>query len=234
MLRNFISLVFISIILISCAEKKEKEFNELSNDSDTIKKNLVDSLKSSDKKNEDFKIGKIYNDSDLNLASININYNNGKYKFEREYPDFLIDSTITEEEKKQSILVLGNENVTDKNVIRIEDFGVLNINDQGNLLTVFFEKEKGDKWKAIDKLNIGKAINTDLHQYEMEGNKYLSFSCYNNKHNEYFGVVINKVDPSGKYEKVVRAFKFDLVNGKIIEIDLKKEKVECFSEIGDE
>jgi hypothetical protein len=131
-------------------------------------------------------------------------------------------------------LVLNNEKASDQNVIKIRDFGVLNINQKGNLLTIFFKKEQGEKWKVIDVLHIGKAINTDEHQYKMEGNQYLSFDCYNNKHNQYFGIVINKINSSGKYEKVLKAYKFDLLNKKIVEIDLKKEKVECFPEIGDE
>lgn len=223
------------VLLFSCGKKDQKEINKLSNEHDTIKENSsVDSLQASNKKKTDFKIDEVYKDSDLDLAGIYINYNNGKYKFEEENPDFLIDSTITEDEKHQSILVLNDEKASDQNVIKIRDFGVLNINQKGNLLTVFFKKEQGKKWKVIDILDIGKAINTDEHQYKMEGNQYLSFDCYNNKHNQYFGVVINKINSSGKYDKVIKAYKFDLLNGKIVEIDLKKEKIECFPEIGDE
>lgn len=223
------------VLLFSCGKKSQNEINKLSNEHDTIKENsLVDSLQVSNKKKSDFKIDEVYKDSDLDLAGININYSNGKYKFEEENLDFLIDSTITEDEKHQSILVLNDEKASDQDVIKIRDFGVLNINQKGNLLTVFFKKEKGEKWKVIDILEIGKAINTVEHQYKMEGNQYLSFDCYNNKHNQYFGVVINKINSSGKYDKVIKAYKFDLLKGKIVEIDLKKEKVECFPEIGDE
>lgn len=217
--------------LFSCNQKQGKVSKEKK-----IVSNLTlnDKRENYSKKKKDFKIDEVYKDSDLNLTGIFINYSNGKYKFEEEYPDFLIDSTITEEEKYQSILVLNNEKVSDQNVIKIRDFGVLNINQKGNLLTIFFKKEQGEKWKVIDVLHIGKAINTDEHQYKMEGNQYLSFDCYNNKHNQYFGVVINKINSSGKYEKVLKAYKFDLLNEKIVEIDLKKEKVECFPEVGDE
>ncbi|WP_337966767.1 hypothetical protein [uncultured Flavobacterium sp.] len=228
-------ILLVVILLFSCGKKSQTEINKLSNEHDTIKENSSeDSLQVSNKKKPDFKIDEVYKDSDLDLTGIYVNYNNGKYKFEEEYPDFLIDSTINEDEKHQSILILNDEKASDQNVIKIRDFGVLNINQKGNLLTVFFKKEKGEKWKVIDILDIGKAINMDEHQYKMEGNQYLSFDCYNNKRNQYFGVVINKINSSGKYDKVLKAYKFDLLNGKIIEIDLKKEKVECFPEIGDE
>ena len=46
--------------------------------------------------------------------------------------------------------------------------------------------------------------------------------------------MINEIDKSEKYKKVLRAFKFDLEKEIIVEVDLKKEKVECFPEIGDE
>jgi hypothetical protein len=228
-MRIFIVIFIFS--LFSCNQKQGKVSKEKK-----IVSNLTlnDKRENYSKKKKDFKIDEVYKDSDLNLTGIFINYSNGKYKFEEEYPDFLIDSTITEEEKYQSILVLNNEKVSDQNVIKIRDFGVLNINQKGNLLTIFFKKEQGEKWKVIDVLHIGKAINTDEHQYKMEGNQYLSFDCYNNKHNQYFGVVINKINSSGKYEKVLKAYKFDLLNEKIVEIDLKKEKVECFPEVGDE
>jgi hypothetical protein len=228
-MRIFIVIFIFS--LFSCNQKQGKVSKEKKTVSNLT---LNDKRENYSKKKKDFKIGQIYNYADLNLTGIFINYNNGKYKFEEEYPDFLIDSTITEEEKHQSILVLNNEKASDQNVIKIRDFGVLNINQKGNLLTIFFKKEQGEKWKVIDVLHIGKAINTDEHQYKMEGNQYLSFDCYNNKHNQYFGIVINKINPSGKYEKVLKAYKFDLLNKKIVEIDLKKEKVECFPEIGDE
>jgi hypothetical protein len=228
-MRIFIVIFIFS--LFSCNQKQGKVSKEKKTVSNLT---LNDKRENYSKKKKDFKIGQIYNYADLNLTGIFINYNNGKYKFEEEYPDFLIDSTITEVEKHQCILVLNNEKASDQNVIKIRDFGVLNINQKGNLLTIFFKKEQGEKWKVIDVLHIGKAINTDEHQYKMEGNQYLSFDCYNNKHNQYFGIVINKINPSGKYEKVLKAYKFDLLNKKIVEIDLKKEKVECFPEIGDE
>ncbi|MEN2400565.1 hypothetical protein GKZ90_0012305 [Flavobacterium sp. MC2016-06] len=187
-------------------------------------------------KNKDFKIGQLYNDSDLNIGSIYVNYNSGKYKFDENYHDFLVDSTVTEDESYQSIGNLENENISakDKNVIRIRDFGVADSNDRGNFSLIFCKKIKDEKWKVIDIVNIGKAIDMSEHQYKMEGNKYLSFSCYNNKGYQYYGLVINKIDSSGKYEKVLKAYKYDFVNEKIVEVDLKKEKVECFPEIGDE
>lgn len=228
-------VLFIVVILLSCGKKNEKEYTESSDKYHTLKKDsLAESLKSNNKKNGDFKIGELLNDSDLNIAGIYANYGSGKYKFEQEYPDFLIDSTLTEDRRYQSILNLERETIKDENVIRMKDFGVLNINNQGNLLKILLKKEKIDKWKVIDILSIGKAINKDMNQYEMEGNKCLSFTCYNNKKDQYFGVVINKITASGKYEKVLKAFKFDLVKEKIIEVDLKKEKVDCFPEIGDE
>ncbi|OXA71735.1 hypothetical protein B0A67_10290 [Flavobacterium aquidurense] len=227
--------LLIVVLLFSCGKKSQNEINKTSNEYDTLKKNSsIDSLEVTNKKKEDFKIGKIYKDSDFNVVGIYVNYSNGKYKFEKEYPDFLIDSTITEEEKYQKILSLNNEKTNDQNVIKIRDFGLLNINHKGTLLTIFLKKEKADKWKVIDILDIGKTINMDEYQYKMEGNQYLSFDCYNSKHNQYFGVVIDKINSSGKYEKVLKAYKFDLINEKIVEIDLKKEKVECFPEIGDE
>lgn len=214
-------ILIIIILFISCGKEKKNQL--------TTKK---DSLELSQIRN--FKIGNLYPDSDLEPSAIFINYNNGKYKFEEDHPDFLIDSTLSEDKKYQVLSALNNQNLIVEKAIRVTDFGVLNVNEKGNLLDVLLKKEKKDHWKVVDILNIGKAVNEDEHQYEMEGNRYLSFSCENNQHHQYFGIVINKIDKSGKYEKVLRAFKFDLEKEKIVEVDLKKEKVECYPEIGDE
>ncbi|MFD1604173.1 hypothetical protein ACFSJW_08290 [Flavobacterium artemisiae] len=220
------------ILFISCKKNDKEELIKSTIKNDSLKIYTSDSLQSSVK--NDLKIGNTYNSAELSVAGIFINYNNGKYKFEEDHPDFLIDSTLSEDEKYQVLSALNNENLKVEKAIRITDFGVLNVNDKGNILEVLFKKEKKDYWKVVDILNIGKAIDEDEHQYKIEGNRYLSFSCENNQHHQYFGVVINKIDKSGKYEKVLRAFKFDLEKEKIIEVDLKKEKVECFPEIGDE
>lgn len=230
-------ILIVVVLLLSCGRENNKELKESSNKHDTVEKSYsVDSLQLKHKTVKDFKFGQLYNDSELSLGSIYVNYNSGKYKFEEEYPDFLVDSTLTEDERYNSLLNLENESFSamDKNVICVRNFAVSDVNNQGNLLTIFFKKEKRDKWKVIDIIKIGKAIDMKEYQYKMEGNQYLCFSCYNNKHNQYFGVVINKIDKSGKYEKVLRAFKFDLEKEKIVEINLKREKIECFPEIGDE
>lgn len=230
-------ILIVIVLLLSCGRKNNKELKESSNKYDTVEKSYsVDSLQLKHKIVKEFKFGQLYNDSEFSLGSIYVNYDSGKYKFEKEYPDFLIDSTVTEDEKYQILLQLENENLSakDKNIISVRNFRVSHINNRGNLLTILFKKEKGEKWKVIDIIKIGKAIDMKEYQYEMEGNQYLSFSCYNNKQNQYFGLVINKINKSGKYEKVLRAFKFDLEKEKIVEINLKREKIECFPEIGDE
>ncbi|WP_017498042.1 hypothetical protein [Flavobacterium sp. WG21] len=82
-------VLFIVVILLSCGKKNEKEYTESSDKYHTLKKDsLAESLKSNNKKNGDFKIGELLNDSDLNIAGIYANYGSGKYKFEQEYPDF--------------------------------------------------------------------------------------------------------------------------------------------------
>ena len=228
-MRNIVLILI--FVFFSCNQKNE---NVLTKQNTRVDKTLHDQKEYS--KNKRFEIGQLYNESDVSLGSIYVNYNSGKYKFEKEYPDFLVDSTLTEDERNNSLLNLENASLSakDKNIISLRNFAVSNINNQGKLSEIFLKKERDERWKVIDIVDIGKAINGDINQYEMEGNQYLSFSCYNNKGYQYFGIVVNKVNSLRKYEKVLKAYKFDLVNEKIIEVDLKKEKVECFPEIGDE
>src|SRR6218665_863007 len=220
-MRNIVLILI--FVFFSCNQKNE---NVLTKQNTRVDKTLHDQKEYS--KNKRFEIGQLYNESDVSLGSIYVNYNSGKYKFEKEYPDFLVDSTLTEDERNNSLLNLENASLSakDKNIISLRNFAVSNINNQGKLSEIFLKKERDERWKVIDIVDIGKAINGDINQYEMEGNQYLSFSCYNNKGYQYFGIVVNKVNSLRKYEKVLKAYKFDLVNEKIIEVDLKKEKVE--------
>jgi hypothetical protein len=90
-----------------------------------------------------------------------------------------------------------------------------------------------NNWKCIDIKELEKYSDTGEYNYILGNDKLFSYSCETDKGHSCYAIVIDKVNSQGKYNKILKAIKFDLYNKKIVEIDLKKEKVECFPEIGE-
>ncbi|QZK90599.1 hypothetical protein K5V07_08885 [Flavobacterium sp. CHNK8] len=207
------------LTLISCGEN-EKKTNK--NETTGNQKSII--------KVQNFQIGQVYENSIFEfLNKPNVTYSIGKYK---PYPEeeILIDSTLTENESHQIIMSVESGIGKNDEYINLKDYNLVVVNDNDtikHLLLKYYTKEKS---KLVDIFILGKHRENSNFIGDLEGNKFLCNSCYDKGTNEYFGIVIDKLDKNRKYEKVIKVWKLDLINEKFEEIDLKKEKIECLPE----
>lgn len=230
-MRNLV-LIF-TFVFISCNQKHDISKTEVSYG----KTSTQDSIQNLEKKNEikKFSINTIYNENDSDFSDVQVNYNIGKFVFDKDYNEFIVDSTLDVEVKYQTLKDYSlDEHTDDKNIIRLSNYVFSLQKDNGVLFIGLFERVEKHNWKCIDIKELEKYAELGECNYILGDGKVFSYVCKTEKGNSCFAVVIDKENSAGKYDKILKAIKFDLVNGKIIEIDLKKEKVECFPEVGDE
>ncbi|WP_337966764.1 hypothetical protein [uncultured Flavobacterium sp.] len=227
-MRVFI-LIFI-LSLFSCNQKQET----ISKEKKTISNKIINDKERSYSKNKEYVIGQIYNGSIINFGGLRVNYGFGKYIFNETNEDYLIDSTVVQSKniKLEEILFRPEDYAGD--LIKIRDFTYGLIKSKGILSMGLLKKEKNYNWKCVDAKEVEKVNDTSEYPSELGNGKVFSFICETSEGHFCCGVVINKINSSGKYTKVLKAYKFDLGNEKIVEIDLKKEKVECEPEAGEE
>lgn len=222
-------LVFI-LSLFSCNQKQEK----ISKEKKTVSDKIINNNERNYSKSKEYVIGQIYNDSIINFGGLRINYGFGKYIFSKTNEDYLVDSTIVQSKNVELEEILFRPEDYAGDLIKISDFTYGLIKSKGILSMGLLKKEKNYNWKCVDAKEVEKISNTSEYPSELGNGKVFSFICETNKGHFCCAVVIDKINSSGKYIKVLKAYKFDLGNEKIVEIDLKKERVECEPEIGDE
>ncbi|HEY1196221.1 hypothetical protein [Flavobacterium sp.] len=191
---------------------------------------ILDDKKESYSKNKRFEIGQIYKGSVISSGGARVNYGFGKYIFDKTQEDYLIDSTIVTTKGITVEEVLFRPEDYDQDVIKISDFldGLIKAN--GILSMGLLKKEKNYNWKCVDVIDVEKATDTSEYPTLIGNNLVFSTICETDKGHFCCAVVIDKINAAGQYEKVLKAYKLDLVNEKIIQIDLKKEKVKCLPE----
>lgn len=161
-----------------------------------------------------------------------VNYATGKFIVE---DDFVIDSALSKEERYFTLRDYKlNEYIDDKNLIRISNYTFSLQKSNGFLNIGLFRRTENNNWKCKDIKPLESYSKLGDYNYILGDNKEFSYTCETSKGDFCFAVVIDKVNSKGKYDKILKAVKFDLVNEKIIEIDLNKEKIECLPEMSDE
>jgi hypothetical protein len=221
-------IIIFAFSLFSCNQKQEKLEN-ISKEKDIVSNQILDNQKTTYSKNKRSLIGQIYNDNSFNFIGLPLNYGYGKYIFLKKEmgESYLIDTIVTKTENIELEDILYRPEDYPEHSIKISDFTYAVIKSDGILSMGLFKQEKIDNWKCIDVIEVDKISDTSEHPFILGKNREFSYICETNKGHYCCAVVMDKINASGKYEKVLKAYKFDLANGKIIEIDLKKEKVEC-------
>ncbi|AYN05781.1 MULTISPECIES: hypothetical protein [unclassified Flavobacterium] len=226
-----ILILFFVFAFLSCNKKQEPFNSDLSNNK-SLNQDIHDSEKKKGIKN--FLINEVYNEDDFDFSDVRINYSSGKFVIDNDFNEFIIDSTLDREERYQTLKDYAfSEYADDRSIIRISNYAFSLQKNNSVLYVGLFRKTKEDNWKCKDIKKLEKYSVLGDYNYILGDNKVFSYTCETMEGHSCFAIVIDKVNSVGKYDKILKAIKFDLINEKIIEVDLKKEKVECLPEIGD-
>jgi predicted RNA-binding protein len=223
-----IVIIIFAFSLFSCNQKLEKVKN-IPKEKGTISNQILDNQKTIYTKIKKYAVGQLYN-GNQDFGGLRVNYGSGKYVYlekDVEGEGFLIDSTVTVTKNIELDEILFRPENYPEYQINMMDFDVHIIKSDGILSMVLSKREKNKIWKCLDVIEVEKTSDSSEYPTVLGNNKVFSYICETDKGHVCYAVVMDKINASGKYEKVLKAYKFDLANGKIIEIDLKKEKVEC-------
>jgi archaellum component FlaF (FlaF/FlaG flagellin family) len=216
-------IVIFAFVFFSCNQKQEYEkvSNRVSVDKNDIHKSEA----------KKFLISNVYDENDSDFSDVQVNYNIGKFVFDKNYNEFIIDSTFDQDIAYQKLKdYLLDQYADDKNIIRLSNYVFSLQKDEGFLYIGLFRIIDRNKWKCKDLIKLEKYSELGEYNYILGNGKIFSYACNTSAGDSCFAVVIDKVNSAGKYDKILKAVKFDLVNEKIIEIDLNKEKIECLPE----
>lgn len=224
-----ILILFFVFTFFSCNKKQESVNN------DSLNKELPNAaIYDSEKEKEvkKFSLNEAYNEGDFDFSDVRVNYSLGKFVIDNDFNEFIIDSTLDREERYQTLKDYAlNEYADDRSIIRISNYA-FSLQKNNSVLSVGLFRKLKNHWKCIDIKELEKYSELGEYNYILGDNKIFSYTCETREGHFCFAIVIDKANPVGKYDKILKAIKFDLINEKIIELDLKKEKVECLPEIG--
>jgi len=222
------NVLFILIFaFFSCNQKQEqvKVSNRVSVDKNDIHTSEA----------KKFVVNNVYDENDSDFSDVQVNYNIGKFVFDKNYNEFIIDSTFDQDVAYQKIKdYLSDQYADDKNIIRLSNYVFSLQKNEGFLYIGLFRRIDKNKWKCKDLIKLERYSELGEYNYILGDGKIFSYACNTTAGDSCFAVVIDKVNSAGKYDQILKAVKFDLVNEKIIELDLNKEKVECLPEMSDE
>jgi hypothetical protein len=182
---------------------------------------------------EIFKVNDVYSEQDYNYIQMLANYNIGKFVYNEEFQKCLVDTALVKTKQLELFDVLQNPNDYFDEVILIDNFTLATLKYNGNFYVGLFKIIDADKYRCLDVLGLERYKNKESF-FDLGDNKVFSYTCETSKGDFCFAVVTDKVNSLGKYDQILKAVKFDLVNEKIIEVDLQKEKIECLPEMSDE
>ncbi len=223
-----VTFLIFALIIISCNLKK-----------DDIKKDkkiedITADVSSQDEFNKElFKVNHTYHENSYNFIELLVNYNIGKFIYNEEFEKCLVDTLLVKTKKLELFEVLQNPKDYRNEVILIDDFTLTTLKYKEKFYVGLFKILDIDKYKCVDILELEKYKKKETY-FDLGDNKEFSYNCETSKGHSCYAIVIDKVNSTGKYDKILKAVKFDLVNEKIIEIDLNKEKIECRPEMSDE
>jgi len=223
-MRNIL-LIFL-LIFFSCKKKQELSKINVSNTKSSEQKRIHEN------KAKKFIINKVYNENDSDFSDVRVNYAMGTFIIDN---DFVIDTTLSKDERYFRLRDYKlNEYIDDRNLIRISNYTFSLQKNNGFLNIGLFRRTQNNKWKCKDLKKLESYAELGDYNYILGDNKVFSYTCETSKGDFCFAVVTDKVNSLGKYDQILKAVKFDLVNEKIIEVDLQKEKIECLPEMSDE
>lgn len=224
-----ILILFFVFTFFSCNKKQESVNNDLINKEIS---NVAINDSEKEKQIKKISINGVYNLNDLDFSDVSVNYSSGKFVIDDDFKEFIIDSTLDGEDKYQTLKDYAiNQYSDDRSIIRISNY-IFSLQKNNGVLYVGLFRMIKKQWKCVDIKELEKYSELGDYNYILGDNKIFSYACETREGHFCFAVVIDKVNPVGKYDKILKAIKFDLINEKIIELDLKKEKVECLPEIG--
>lgn len=224
-MRNILCVLI--FVFFSCNQKQEhtKVNYNLSSDKDVIQKSGAKKIV----------INGLYDENDYDFSDVQVNYNIGKFVFDKNYNEFIIDSTFDQDIAYQKLKDYSLDQYRDdENIIRLSNYVFSLQKNEGFLYIGLFRRVDKNKWKCKDLMKLERYSELGEYNYILGDGKIFSYACNTSAGDSCFAVVIDKVNSVGKYDKILKAVKFDLVNEKIIQIDLSKEKIECFPEMSDE
>ncbi|TDX11216.1 hypothetical protein [Flavobacterium sp. S87F.05.LMB.W.Kidney.N] len=220
-MRNVLFILIFAFFSCNQKQKYEKVSNRSSVDKNDIHKSEA----------KKFVINNVYDENDSDFSDVQVNYNIGKFVFDKNYNEFIIDSTCDQDIAYQKLKdYLLDQYADDKNIIRLSNYVFSLQKDEGFLYIGLFRRIDRNKWKCKDLIKLEKYSELGEYNYILGDGKIFSYTCNTSSGDSCFAVVIDKVNSGGKYDKILKAVKFDIVNEKIIEIDLNKEKIECLPE----
>lgn len=220
-------IVIFAFALFSCNQKQEhtKVSNSVSSDKNVIQKREA----------KKFVINDVYDENDSDFSDVQVNYNTDKFVFDKNYNEFIIDSTFDKDEIFQRLKDYSlDQYADDENIIRLSNYVFSLQKNEGFLYIGLFRRVDKNKWKCKNLMKLERYSELGEYNYILGDGKIFSYACNTSAGDSCFAVVIDKVNSVGKYDKILKAVKFDLVNEKIIQIDLSKEKIECLPEVSDE
>jgi hypothetical protein len=221
-------LVFV-FVFFSCSQKQQPSKIKVSNSKSSDKQSLHEN------EVKKFVINNVYDENSSDFSDVQVNYNIGKFVFDNNYSEFIIDSTLDKDIAYQRLKdYVLDQYEDDQNIIRLSNYVFSLQKNNGFLYIGLFRRVERNKWKCKDLKKLEAYSEIGDYNYILGGEKFFSYACNTNKGNSCFAVVIDKVNSAGKYDKILKAIKFDLVNEKIIDIDLSKERIECIPEMSDE
>lgn len=222
-MRNLV--LILAFVLVSCNQKQPKVSKIRSSNQKRIHKN----------ESKKFVINNVYGEKDYDFSDVQVNYNIEKFIFNKNHNEFIIDSTLDGDIAYQRLKdYLPDQYEDDKDIIRLSNYVFSLQKNSGYLCIALFRRVEKDKWKCKDLKRLEKYSELGDYNYILGEGKIFSYACNTKEGNSCFAVVFDKENSVGKYDKILKAVKFDLVNEKIIEIDLNKEKIECLPEMSDE
>lgn len=224
-MRNILCVLI--FVFFSCNQKQEhtKVNYNLSSDKDVIQKSGAKKIV----------INGLYDENDYDFSDVQVNYNIGKFVFDKNYNEFIIDSTFDQDIAYQKLKDYSLDQYRDdENIIRLSNYVFSLQKNEGFLYIGLFRRVDKKKWKCKDLMKLERYSELGEYNYILGDGKIFSYACNTSAGDSCFAVVIDKVNSVGKYDKILKAVKFDLVNEKIIQIDLNKEKIECLPEMSDE
>jgi hypothetical protein len=226
-----IIVLIYALAFLSCNQKQVPLNDNLKANSSNLR--ICDSVKK--KQIKKISINTVYNESDYDFTNIQINYGTGNYTIDNDFNEFIIDSTLDKEVRYQTLKdYVLSQYADDRSIIRISNYVFSLQKNKGVLYIGLFRRIKNNNWKCVDVMGLEKYSKLGEYNYILGNNKEFSYACETSKGHFCYAIVIDKVNPAGKYDKILKAIKFDLVNEKIIDIDLSKERIECIPEMSDE
>ncbi|MEW5675952.1 hypothetical protein ABGT15_06525 [Flavobacterium enshiense] len=150
-------------------------------------------------------INTIYDEDDYAYTDVQINYGSGKYIFDEEFNEFIIDSTLDSEIQYQTLKDYKLSQYADgESIIRISNYVFSIQKNKGFLYIALFRRIQENSWKCVDMMRLEKYSELGEYDYILGNNKLLSYSCQTDKGHFCYAIVIDEINSENKYDKILK------------------------------